>query len=55
MNKEYVLSKIQGCYKKEVEQFITEYNEFTQKDKEFILDKAICCYKSELEDYFKSI
>lgn len=51
MNKVYVVSKIQDCYKKEVEQFITEYNEFTKEDKKYILDKAMDCYKRELENY----
>ncbi|WP_158644475.1 hypothetical protein [Clostridium ihumii] len=55
MNKAYVVSKIQDCYKKEVEQFLNEYNEFTKEDKNYILDKAIYCYKNELEDYFKTI
>lgn len=51
MNKEYVLSKIQDCYKKEVEQFLNEYNEFTKEDKNYILDKAMDCYKKELKGY----
>ena len=53
MNKEYVLSKIQDCYKKEVENFLNEYDNSTKEDKSYVIDKAMDCYKIELKEYFK--
>ena len=53
MNTEYILSKIQDCYKKEVENFLNEYNNLTKEDKSYVVDKAMDCYKKELKEYFK--